>query len=40
MDYSNLINFLYYIQDKVQDCYKFETSKAIDTFIKSLKQNE
>lgn len=34
MDKEKLENFLYYLQDKVEDCYKEETRKAIEEFLK------
>lgn len=32
-DTINLEKFLYYLQDKVQDCYKEETKIAIKRFL-------
>lgn len=32
----DLENFLYYLQDKVQDCYKEETKIAIKRFLEEL----
>ena len=34
---ENLIKFLDYLQDKVEDCYKKETENAIKEFIKEQK---
>lgn len=31
-----LENMLYYLQDKVQDCYKEETKIAIERFLEEL----
>lgn len=28
--------FLYYLQDKIQDCYKFETNQAIQRFLEDM----
>lgn len=34
MNKENLENFLMYLQDKIQECYKAETKKAIEEFLK------
>ncbi len=34
MKENKLKNFLEYLQDKVQDCYKEETRIAIESFLK------
>ena len=34
MNNEKLKNFLKYLQDKVQDCYKEETRIAIERFLK------
>lgn len=33
MDKKKLERFLDYLQDKVEQCYKYETAKAIDRFL-------
>ena len=33
---TDLENFLYYLQDKVQECYKEETKIAIEKFLEEL----
>lgn len=33
IDFEYLENFLNYLQDKVCDCYKYETSNAIKNFL-------
>ena len=30
-------NILYYLQDKVEECYKQETKQAIDRFLEEIK---
>lgn len=35
-----LENFLYYLQDKVCDCYKIETSNAIENFLIEFKNKK
>ena len=40
MNMKELENFLYYLQDKIQECYKQETKQAIDRFLESLKNIE
>ncbi len=35
---NELENFLYYLQDKIKDCYKQETKQAIDRFLKEFKK--
>lgn len=35
-DTIDLEQFLYYLQDKVQDCYKEETKTAIKRFLEEL----
>ena len=37
MNMKELENFLYYLQDKIQECYKQETKQAIDRFLNDLK---
>lgn len=37
IDIEDLENFLNYLQDKVEDCYKIETEKAIKEYLKELK---
>lgn len=37
MNKDKLINFLDYLQDKVEDCYKNETKQAIQEFLKKYK---
>lgn len=37
VDEKELENFLNYLQDKVEDVYKKETEKAIESFLKELK---
>ena len=37
IDREELENFLNYLQDKVQDCYKRETAEAIKDFMKEHK---
>jgi hypothetical protein len=37
VDIKDLENFLNYLQDKVEDCYKTETKKAIKDYLKELK---
>lgn len=37
VDIEDLENFLNYLQDKVEDCYKKETQKAIKEYLKELK---
>lgn len=32
-DIQELENFLYYLQDKVKECYKEETKQAIERFL-------
>ena len=39
MNITQLENFLYYLQDKIQDCYKFETKQAIQRFLEEIKNN-
>jgi hypothetical protein len=34
---KELEKFLNYLQDKVEDCYKAETEKAIKEYLKELK---
>lgn len=36
MKENKLINFLEYLQDKVQDCYKEETRIAVERFLEDL----
>lgn len=36
MKENKLINFLEYLQDKVQDCYKEETRIAVESFLEDL----
>ena len=37
VDIKDLENFLNYLQDKVEDCYKRETEKAIKDYLEELK---
>ena len=37
MKYRELEQLLHYLQDKVQDCYKYETSQAIQRYLKEMK---
>lgn len=37
MNNKELERFLYYLQDKVQECYKFETNQAIQRFLEEMK---
>lgn len=37
---KELEKFLYYLEDKVQDCYKKEVSIAIKEFLKELKDGK
>ncbi len=37
---KELENFLYYLQDKVQDCYKEETELAIRRFLNNYSLKE
>ena len=37
VDIKDLENFLNYLQDKVIDCYKIETEKAIKDYLEELK---
>ena len=37
MDKEEVKNFLEYMQDKVQDCYKEETRIAINRFLEEVK---
>jgi hypothetical protein len=37
IDIKELEKFLNYLQDKVEDCYKAETEKAIKEYLKELK---
>ena len=37
MNKKEIENFLNYLNDKVQDCYKKETTNAIKEFLKELK---
>lgn len=37
IDKKELEKFLNYMQDKVQDCYKRETERAIKDFLKNIK---
>ena len=39
MNVKELETFLYYLQDKIKECYKQETKQAIDRFLKDLKSN-
>lgn len=34
---EELESFLNYLQDKIEDCYKAETEKAIKEYLKELK---
>ena len=40
MDYKDLKQFLYYMQDKIQECYKTETNQAIKRFLKEIEGSE
>ena len=37
MNKKEIENFLNYLNDKVEDCYKKETTNAIKNFLKNLK---
>lgn len=37
IDIKELESFLDYLQDKVEECYKRETQKAINEYIKEVK---
>ena len=37
VDIKDLENFLNYLQDKVEDCYKSETEKEIKDYLEELK---
>ena len=37
MNMKELENFLYYLQDKIKECYKQETKQAIDRFLEKFK---
>jgi hypothetical protein len=37
VDIKELENFFNYLQDKIEDCYKVETEKAINEYLKELK---
>ncbi len=36
MNKEDIINFIYYLEDKVDDVYKAEVQKSISQFIKKL----
>ena len=38
MTKQELKDFLEYLQDKVEDCYKGETAQAIEEFLKEYKK--
>lgn len=40
MNYTDLEYFLYYLQDKVEQCYKTETLIAIKRFLEDLKGSD
>ncbi len=40
MENKELENFLYYLQDKVQDCYKEETKVAIENFLEEVRRTQ
>lgn len=41
MNKEELFNFLDYLEDKIEDCYKAEVKKAIENFKKRVaKENE
>lgn len=37
MNNKELERFLYYLQYKIQECYKFETNQAIQRFLEEMK---
>lgn len=37
MSKEEIENFLYYLQDKVEECYKQETKQAISRFLEEIK---
>lgn len=39
MTKKDLERFLFYLEDKVEDCYKKEVSIAIKDFLKEFKEN-
>lgn len=40
IDLKELENFLEYLQDKIEDCYKQETAQAIAEFLKDVKKRD
>lgn len=39
MNKEELINFIYYLEDKVEECYKAEVRKAVERIIERI-ENE
>ncbi len=37
VNYKELERFLEYLQDKIEDCYKAETERAIKEYLKEIK---
>lgn len=40
MELQRLEQFLYYLQEKIEDCYKFETKKSIERLIEELQNKK
>ena len=40
MTKEELINFIYYLEDKVEECYKAEVRKTVERAIKDIEKME
>lgn len=40
MTKEELINFIYYLEDKVEECYKVEVRKAVERVVKEIEKYE
>lgn len=38
MTKKELINFIYYLEDKVEECYKSEANKEVERVVKAIEK--